>query len=99
MPSACKTKVVKTAKFIESDSDNSNSSGDYWDKDKYVSTYFNIFLGFMINNLYRNTSKSEASKEEAVEYISSLVHVQSWIMYAAPQNLHQARRRSWKPPQ
>ena len=49
MPTTRKSKVVKTAEFIESDSDDSNGSGDYQDKDKYVSTYFNISLGFMLN--------------------------------------------------
>ena len=47
MPTTRKSKVVKTAEFIESDSDDSNGSGDY--QDKYVSTYFNISLGFMFN--------------------------------------------------
>ena len=49
MPTTRKSKVVKTAEFIESDSDDSNGSGDYQDKDKYVSTYLNIYLGFMLN--------------------------------------------------
>ena len=77
MPTTRKSKVVKTAEFIESDSDDSNGSGDYRDKDKYVSTYLNIYLGFMLKKLYRNTSESEASEEEAIEYISFLVHVRS----------------------
>ena len=49
MPMTRRSKVVKTAEFIESDSDDSNGSGDYGDEDKYVSAYYNIYLGFMLN--------------------------------------------------
>jgi len=98
MPTTRRSKAIKTPEFIESDTEGTNDSGDYADEDKYVSGYSNIFASCS-TDLYSNASDSEVSEEEAIEYKSSLLHVHSWIIYTDLWKLHQARRKSRKPPQ
>jgi hypothetical protein len=48
MPATRRSKAIKTPEFIKSDTEDSNGSGDYGDKDKYVFEDF-IYFGFMLN--------------------------------------------------